>query len=100
MRIKIAKKKQQKINDIHGITDWCQRNIPELTKHYEDGCDYARWWVEAMDRDEREQTRDSSAAYVSSILKYLASHHPDLLGDEYQWAVDIERGNGKFGIVR
>lgn len=91
-RIKF-KKQVRLINDIDGIIDWCERNLAELVQHYQDGCDYARWWVEAMDRDEAEQTPESSAAYVSSLLKYIASHHPQLLGSEYRWAVENERRN-------
>lgn len=84
------KKQLPLINDSDGIIDWCEQNIPELTLHYQDGCDYARWWVEAMDRDEWEQSHESSAAYIASILKYIASHHPRLLGPEYRWAVELE----------
>jgi len=90
MRIKIAKRKHQKINDIDGILDWCDKNLAEMTDHLKHGCDYAVLWAETMERYEQTDSDIDCASYVAAILGYIASHHPHLLGSEYKYAVVIE----------
>lgn len=90
MRIKIAKKKHRKINDIDGLLDWCDKNLAEMHDHLKHGCDYAVLWAETMHRYEETHSTIDCASYVAAILGYIASHHPQLLGSEYQFAVQAE----------
>jgi hypothetical protein len=90
MRIKIAKRKHQKINDIDGLIDWADKNIDEMSDHYKHGCDYAVLWAQTALRYEQTDSDIDCASYVAAILGYIASHHPQLLGSEYKYAVIIE----------